>query len=91
MKYKVKSGGFVEAVMYTGLLSSLTEVSKFTGNTSGVNRAGFMRVASGGFIALPELPDGTRVYPGDWVVKSEDGMFSVSKPNDFASQHEEIK
>lgn len=89
MNYKVKHGGFVEAVMFTGMVSSLEEVNKFTGRVTGRKRAEFMRVASGGFIAIPELPDGTMIYPGDWVVKTG-GEFSVSKPNDFASQHDEV-
>ena len=86
-KFCKKTGETVSAVLYTGFPASSKEVNFFVGKAGPVNRAGFQRIEAG-YIAIPELPDGTRVFPGDWVVKNAVGEFAVCKPDIFAATHE---
>lgn len=88
-KFRRKSGETVSAVLYTGFPASTKEVNLFVGKAGPVNRVGFQRIEAG-YVAVPELPDGTRVFPGDWVVKNAAREFSVCKPDIFAATHHPI-
>lgn len=86
-KFRKKSGETARAVLYTGFPASSKEVNLFVGKAGPVNRVGFQRIEAG-YIAIPELPDGTRVFPGDWVVKNAAGEFSTCKPDIFAATYQ---